>query len=252
MGSIAVDEQASVRTVRREARADVGLARNMLEVRIHQAVPIEPFETPQIVVVGVNRMHLVQFLHGLRVLAVLDGVGDAIDAQVIQTTDSILGSLPFFLGRLLLLDCRLVCPLRLLLSLGLSVPGIFFSLLCLLLQLLRDNLLLPIFIRPILKLKRVSRDCGSGAQKGENRDRNQSRRRGFAPRPFPNPFKPGDRTGLDWLADQETVQVIGQSRGTDITPIRFLLQTFETDGFQIARRSCGCRRRGGTGSFSIT
>ncbi len=78
-----------------------------------------------------------------------------------------------------------------------------------------------------------------------NQEQDQQQRRDgrAAPHPHGSPLQPADATGADRLARQVAAQVLGELLGTSVASGRRLVQAFQTDRFQIARRSRPQARR---------
>ncbi len=81
------------------------------------------------------------------------------------------------------------------------------------------------------------KEHGGDGQKGqqENGQQKEAGRGGLAVRPFAAAFPRRRRPCVDRRACAVTVQVVGKGLGGQVTFRRVLLQTFETDGFQIDR-----------------
>ena len=58
----------------------------------------------------------------------------------------------------------------------------------------------------------------------------------MAPRELAHPVECTRRARADWPLGEEALHVVGHFRRRSVTPGRFLLQTLEADGFQVARQ----------------
>src|SRR5262245_42492547 len=76
-------------------------------------------------------------------------------------------------------------------------------------------------------------DADAETEPQQDKERRQGR---LAPAPAPRFFEWADRTGADRLAGEEALQVVGQLGGRGVALRRLLLETFQTDRLQVARR----------------
>ncbi len=90
--------------------------------------------------------------------------------------------------------------------------------------------------RPVAAGRRRRRRRPDQAQRRLGADRRQGGRRRMPPDPLGGPLPRRRRPRPDRLPRHETPQVVRQGAGRGVAPGRLLLETFQTDCFQIARR----------------
>src|SRR5262245_23467470 len=74
-------------------------------------------------------------------------------------------------------------------------------------------------------------------RRGQEGNRRERRHRRATPGPLPQSLCRSSRAGADRLAIEEAAQIVGQLLCRGVALVRFLLETFQTDRFQVARHS---------------